>query len=231
MVYIQKLLVSYTGLPHQSRPDLCFDVLDLSTSVQLSEAKTQSKLNKVIRKAKNNSYRIKYPNLESLKNIELILYTDASYANLSDRVSSAGGYVIFLRGQNGKNCPISWSSKKIRRVVKSTLAAEALSLVDGLDACYFVRSILQEMIKLNAGESIPINCFTDNKSLCQNIHSTKLISEKRLCLDLASIKESVSLGDITVTWIKTSSQISDCLTKAGADFHPLIKVLSTGKGP
>ncbi|CAG2191491.1 unnamed protein product [Mytilus edulis] len=84
----------------QSRPDLCFDVLDLSTSVQLSEAKTQSKLNKVIRKAKNNSYRIKYPNLESLKNIELILYTDASYANLSDRVSSAGGYVIFLRGQN-----------------------------------------------------------------------------------------------------------------------------------
>ena len=54
----------------QSRPDLCFDVLDLSTSVQLSEAKTQSKLNKVIRKAKNNSYRIKYPNLESLKNIE-----------------------------------------------------------------------------------------------------------------------------------------------------------------
>ncbi|CAG2223736.1 unnamed protein product [Mytilus edulis] len=119
----------------QSRPDLCFDVLDLSTSVQLSEAKTPSK------------------------------------------------------------------------------------------------SIYQEMIKLNAGESIPIKCFTDNKSLCQNIHSTKLISEKRLCLDLASIKESVSLGDITVTWIKTSSQISDCLTKAGADFHPLIKVLSTGKGP
>ncbi|CAC5410126.1 unnamed protein product [Mytilus coruscus] len=215
----------------QSRPDLFFDVLDLSTSIQLSEAKTQSKLNKIIRKAKNNSYRIKYPNLESLKNIELILYTDASYANLSDHVSSAGGYVIFLLGQNGKNCPISWSSKKIRRVVKSTLAAEALSLVEGLDACYFVRSILQEMIKLNAGESIPIKCFTDNKSLCQNIYSTKLISEKWLCLDLASIKESVSLGDITVTWIKTSSQISDCLTKAGADFHPLIKVLCTGKGP
>ncbi|CAG2236150.1 unnamed protein product [Mytilus edulis] len=110
-------------------------------------------------------------------------------------------------------------------------AAEALPLVDGLDACNFVRSILQEMIKLNARESIPIKCFTDNKFLCQNIHSTKLISEKRLCLDLASFKESVSLSDITVTWIKSSCQISDCLTKAGADFHPLIKVLSTGKGP
>ncbi|KAG1681910.1 Retrovirus-related Pol polyprotein from transposon RE2 [Nymphon striatum] len=215
----------------QSRPDLCFDVLDLSTLGELSETKLQSKLNKVIRKAKNNLYRIKYPSLGSLENIELILYADASYANLSDRVSSAGGYVIFLRGQNGNMCPISWSAKKIRRVVKSTLAAEALSLVEGLDACYFVRSILQEMIQIKKGHSIMIKCFTDNKSLCQNIHSTKLISEKRLCLDLASIKESVSQGDITVTWIKTSSQISDCLTKAGADFHPLIKVLNTGKGP
>ncbi|KAG1681692.1 Retrovirus-related Pol polyprotein from transposon RE2 [Nymphon striatum] len=215
----------------QSRPDLCFDVLDLSTLGELSETKLQSKLNKVIRKAKNNLYRIKYPSLGSLENIELILYADASYANLSDRVSSAGGYVIFLRGQNGNMCPISWSAKKIRRVVKSTLAAEALSLVEGLDACYFVRSILQEMIQIKKGQSIMIKCFTDNKSLCQNIHSTKLISEKRLCLDLASIKESVSQGDITVTWIKTSSQISDCLTKAGADFHPLIKVLNTGKGP
>ena len=32
--------------------------------------------------------------------------------------------------------------------MKSTLAAEALALVEGLDACYFVKSILQEMIKV-----------------------------------------------------------------------------------
>ncbi|CAG2247668.1 unnamed protein product [Mytilus edulis] len=140
----QEIVGQLHWIATQNRPDLRFDVWDLSTSFTASEAKTQSKLNKV-RKAKNNSYRIKHPNLESPRNIELILYTDASYANLSDHVSSSGGYVIFLF--------------------------------------------------------------------------------------LASIKESVSLGDITVTWIKTSSQISDCLTEAGADLHPLIKVLGTGKGP
>ncbi|CAC5379706.1 unnamed protein product [Mytilus coruscus] len=107
----------------QSRPDLCFDVLDLSTLGELN----------------------------------------ASYANLSDRVSSAGGYVIFLQGQNGNMCPISWSAKKIRRFVKSTLDAEALSLVEGLDACYFVRSILQEMIQFKTGQPIMIKCFTDKK--------------------------------------------------------------------
>ena len=215
----------------QSRPDLSFDVLDLSTYTDWSDSKLLSKINKVIRKAKNNQYRVAFPSLESLEDLELLLYTDASHANLSDRYSSAGGYIIFLRGRNGRTCPISWAAKKIRRVVKSTLAAEALSLVEGLDACYFVRSILHEMVKIKQGQSIPIKCFTDNKSLFQNVHSTKLISEKRLRLDLASIKESVNSGNISVTWVKTSHQISDCLTKAGADFHMLIDMLREGKAP
>ena len=209
----------------QSRPDLCYDVLDLATSCDLSDSKLRWKVNKVVRKAKYNQYKIAFPYLESLEGMDLLLYTDASHANLSDRFSSAGGYIIFLKGKNGKICPVSWRSSKIKRVVKSTLATEALSLVEGLDACYFVRSILQEMFKV---QDIKIKCFTDNKSLCQNIHSTKLISEKRLHMDLASIKESVSTGDISVSWVQTSNQISDCLTKAGADFHRLIEFLKTG---
>ena len=170
-----------------------------------------------------------FPSVGSLEDSELLLFTDASYANLSDKVSSAGGYLIFLKGKNGSLCPISWASKKIKRVVKSTLAAEALALVEGLDACYFVRSILHEMIQVKHGNEIPIKCYTDNKSLSENIHSTKLISEKRLRLDLASIKESVNVGDIEVIWVRTSKQISDCLTKAGADFRNLVEVLS-GQG-
>ena len=211
----------------QSRPDLCFDVLDLATVCDLSDLKLKTKINKVVRKAKNNQYKLIYPSLESSEGLELLLFCDASYANLSDRYSSAGGHLIFLKGKNGKICPVSWGSKKIRRVVKSTLAAEALSLVEGIDACYFVRSMLQEMFKV---KDVIIRCFTDNKSVCQNIHSTKLISEKRLRMDLASVKESVSTGDISVSWIQTSNQISDCLTKAGSDFHRLIDVLRTGQG-
>jgi len=163
----------------QSRPDLSFDVIDLATYCDLDDPKLRTKINKAVRKALCNQYNIVFPYLGNIEDIELLLYTDASYANLSDRFSSAGGYLIFMKGKNGKVCPIAWSAKKIKRVVKSTLAAEALSLVEGLDACYFVRSMLQEMFRV---KDIPIKCFTDNKSLCQNIHSTKLISEKRLRL-------------------------------------------------
>lgn len=99
--------------------------------------------------------------------------------------------------------------------MKSTLAAEALSLVEGLGVCYYVKSILQEIFNLETKQSIPFKCYTDNESLCQNIHSTKLISEKRLRLDLANVEQRVDQGDVFVTWIKTSCQISDCMTKIG----------------
>ena len=211
------------------KPNVYFlHLVDVATRFSLA-AVVRKKTPEVITE-KYNQYKIIFPCLENIEGMELLLFTDASYANLSDRFSSAGGYVIFLKGKNGSLCPISWGAKKIKRVVKSTLAAEALSLVEGLDACYFVRSILHEMYNVKAGQNIMIKCYTDNKSLCQNIHSTKLISEKRLRMDLASIKESVSAGDISVTWVQTSNQISDCLTKAGADFHRLIEVLKTGKG-
>ena len=60
---------------------------------------------------------------------KLVVYTDASYENLPDGVSSAGGNIIFIVGENNRCCPISWCSNKIKRVVKSTIAAEALSLI------------------------------------------------------------------------------------------------------
>ena len=56
-------------------------------------------------------------------------YADASFANLQGG-KSRGGFIILLVDTNGKCCPILWQSRAIRRVVKSTLAAETLSLVE-----------------------------------------------------------------------------------------------------
>ena len=66
--------------------------------------------------------------------MKLVVFSDASHANLPDRYSSAGGYIIFLIGNNKRSCPLAWEAKKIRRVVKSTLAAETLALVEAVDS-------------------------------------------------------------------------------------------------
>ena len=116
--------------------------------------------------------------------------------------------------------------RKIRRIVKSTLAAETLSMVDGLDMALFVEHMLTEITK----RKVPIECFIDNKSLFDNIHSTKLVDEKRLRIDIASIKQMKERHEISsVRWITSDKQLANCLTKRGASTKELLSVLENGK--
>ena len=143
--------------------------------------------NKIIKKVRGELTKIRFPNLGDPKDLHIALYANASNANLSDGVSNAEGYVVFFMGEDGRCCPLSWSSRKVRRVVKSTIAAETLALVDGLDMA-----------------RIPICCYIDNKSLFGNIYSTKLVDEKRLRIDIASIRQVIDRGEVAhVKWINT----------------------------
>ena len=52
---------------------------------------------------------------------------------MSNGGSSVGGHFILLVGRNKRSVVIAWSCSKIKRVVKSTLAAEMLSLSEALE--------------------------------------------------------------------------------------------------
>ena len=62
--------------------------------------------------------------------------------NLKDGASQ-GGHDILV-GKNGTYCPISWHSKRIRRVVKSTFTAETLAVQEGTENCHILRFIIDE---------------------------------------------------------------------------------------
>ncbi len=47
------------------------------------------------------------------------------------------GALIGLIGEGGKFSPLCWQSKKIRRVMRSTLAGETLALSDGIENAIF----------------------------------------------------------------------------------------------
>ena len=105
-----------------SRPDCSFDSCVLSTSQSNPTAKDINEANKSLRNMKSSKFAIKFPKLDSAS-IRIAVFSDASFGNLRDG-SSQGGHIIFLYDKY-KNCsPIGWSSKKIKRVVRSTLAAE-----------------------------------------------------------------------------------------------------------
>ena len=230
MSLLRESIGQFNWVATQSRPDISYDVMDLSMSIKNAKIEHLSQANKVLKKLKGENSVILFPRLGKLEDIRLAVFSDASYANLSDGVSSAEGYVILMIGSNGKCCPIAWTSRKIRRVVKSTIAAETLAMVDGLDMTLYLVATLQEVLGYPVNsDSIPINCYIDNKSLYENIYSTKLVSEKRLRIDIASVKQMIERKEIDkVQWVKTSQQISDCLTKRGANCKKLLDIIKQG---
>ena len=120
------------------------------------------KVNKCVRRLKNEEVILKFPSLGNIENVKMVCFSDASFANLKDG-SSQGAYISFLVGMDGNFAPLSWHSRKVRRVVKSTLGAETLALASGAESCILLRTLLAEILKTD--KLIPIVCKTDSKSL------------------------------------------------------------------
>ena len=81
-----------------------------------------------------------------------------------------------------------------------------------------------------ASFSVPIHCFTDSKTLCHAVKSTKQITDKRLSIDLPMIKEKLESKEINhINWISNENQLADCLTKRGANCEKLLATLRSAK--
>ena len=103
---------------------------------------------------------------------KVVVFTDASLCNINDGIGSTGGHIVWLVDCHGK-CPLAWHANKIKRVVRSTIAAETLSLQDGLESSFYYRKMLENIIGI-PHKTIPIIAYVDNKSVIESLHSTKL---------------------------------------------------------
>ena len=102
----------------------------------------------------------------------------APYCNLAEE-GSQGGFIVFLCNKDGKAAPIQWQLRKIRHVVKSTLAAEYLAEVEAAEACFLIKSQFAELLQASK-EEIIIECITDNLFLQDICYSTKNIENRKL---------------------------------------------------
>ena len=136
-----------------------------------------TRCNKIISKVKGIDLKLPYQKLQG--NLKIVVYTDASFGNLTDG-SSQGAYLIFLVGNNDWCNLLSWQSKRLKRIARSFLAAaEAIVMLDGLEATSYISEPLKETYK---NYKIPIEVYTDNKfyynlanMLQTNIHVSILV--------------------------------------------------------
>ena len=171
---------------------------------------------------KSIEVNLHYPNLGNPKNFDVIAYSDATYASLADG-SSQGGFVILIKGENDMIAPVLWQSKKLDRVTKSPLASETLAASEAADAGCLIASMLAEIFKSSKVKKV--KCFSDNKSLCEAVATSKIPQDRRLRVDIARIREMISKAEIDLTWVPGHQQLADCLTKRGASSTKLLEVL------
>lgn len=213
----------------QSRPDVIFDASNLTSNIKNATVQTIHEANRIVCKLKSKKVILNFQHLGRDSALKMIVFSDASFGNLSDG-GTQGGHLITLMGENGKFSPLSWQSKKVKRIVRSTLAGETLAMSDGIDNSIFLSTLFSELTTGDAEHALPIICVTDNHSLVDAIKSTKPVSEKRLRLEISGIKELIQTQRVErIQWCNTKEQLADCLTKKGASTCQLLKALSEGQ--
>ena len=197
-------------LATQTRPDLSYSVSSLGSSLKEACVRHILKANKLINYCKMHQASLFFPKL-NISNIKVKCYADASYGKLPDGGSQGGIFVELLSEE--KTCPISWQSKRIKRVVDNVMAAEALAMKEALDEGFLVKSLLEEL--LNQNQRIELEGITDSKALHESVHSTKSANDRRLRIDLTILREYLLNENCKFKWVSTQDQLADILTKEG----------------
>jgi hypothetical protein len=209
----------------QTRPDIAFDVCQLSSVFDKAKVDDLLRANKVVKKIKSECVTLRYPRLGDLKDCSIECYSDASFGNL-DNGGSQGGYVVFIVDRCGRKCPVTWQSRRVRRVVKSTLAAETLALLDSSEAGVYIGRLLAGI--LNVPTSVfPVKCFVDNRSLVDALYSTKAVEDKYLRINVAVLRDMLSKRDLaSISWVRSTHQLANVLTKRGASGASLLAAIT-----
>ena len=212
----RSLVGQLNWLMTQTRPDISFETCDLSVSYNRATVEHLLRLNKLVCRVQATHLKILFPRRFSLETGFIESFSDAAFANLEGG-GSQGGFVIFSVSSDGARCPLLWQSRKVRRVVKSTLAAETLALLEAAEAAVFLSRIVQEI----TGLELQIFCKVDNKGLVDSVNSCKNVDDKRLRIDMLAREEIAE-----VSWVSSAAQLADCLTKRGASSERLRAALS-----
>ena len=209
----------------QTRPDMAYYTCIASTTLNSATIGDLKLVNKSIDYMKKNKLTLRYPKLD-LSIVSIVVFCDAAYGNLRDG-SSQGAHIAFLASRDGRCCPLTWQSKKIKRVVKSSLAGESWAMIEAIETCELIEVMLKEILKIN----VPIICVTDCNSLFNELQTSNTIEDKGLRIPIGGLRRKLKDNEFVVKWVEKGKQLADPLTKAGASSTLLREVLSNGSFP
>jgi hypothetical protein len=191
------------------QPEASFD-LSYAAQVNNPTENDAKALNKRIQwQIENSSRGLTFVKLDQ-ESLQLLVFTDASFANNRD-LSSQIGYVLVLTDSANKANIIHWSSIKCKRVTRSVLASELYAIVNGFD----IGAVIKATIDLQLKIEIPLILCTDSKSIYECLVKLGTTQEKRLMIDIMCLRQAYERREIAeVKWIDGNNNPADSMTKS-----------------
>jgi hypothetical protein len=202
-----------------TRPDLAAKVGQLQSKVPIATVETLLEANKVLKEAlETSTTSIMFPSVD-LKTLTFCGFSDASFASNTRDNSYQGSLILststsLVLNQQTFIAPLAWSSKKIQRVVRSTLSAEACAMSKNLDRLSWIRDVNWRIPKEVLRSAPAAVAVTDCKSMfdLSTRTATPACEELRTTLECLLIKERLD-ENCTMRWVNTGAMLADCLTK------------------
>ena len=235
----------------QTRPDVMVNVSMAAQSMGSPKIRDVVNLNKTVKMLKETSEAtwrfVAHPKLK-LNDVVVCVFADSSFAN-TEGLKNQCGYVVTItlsEIREGGPTPLfvlETYSGSIKRVCRSTLAAESNGFLTGCEAGEYVRALLMEFkhptenfntLEREYAKS-KLLCMTDAKSLESTLNKDcGQPTDKRVRILVAQIKELI--GENTYEddeaafahWLDTSQMLADVLTKVGCEREPLLAALHDG---
>ena len=174
------------------------------------------------------------------------MHSDAAWGNAKGERAQAGYVLAFaerglLENQSAVWSPFCWKSYKLHRVVPSTLGGEAQAFSCAAAQAEWMSLLLAEALHgsfdLRSCEPLlrktPMVGITDCKSLYDHVASLSSLSgvqDKRVCVDIAIIKQSTERADLKIRWAPSELMVCDALTKDKSGPADLLRaILSLGR--
>jgi hypothetical protein len=207
------------------QPEATFDLSFAAQAVGPPTKEQIEQLNKRLQwQFENSSRGLRFIKLD-LDSLQLVTFTDASFANNKDLMSQIS-YVIAIGNKNSNANILHWSSIKCKRVTCSVLASELYGIVHGFNIASAIKSTIEGMLQIN----LPLVIYTDSKSLYDCLVKLGTTQEKRLIVDILSLRQAYKRREITeIKWIKGSNNPADTMTKGSKACSALKALIDSNK--
>ena len=229
--------------------------VDLSARVSFSASASASPTyadlsyaNKLLRQAQRDCALPLIIHAIPLDKLTFGAFTDAAWAVRPDG-SSQGGFLVYaahsdlLDGAEAQMSIIDWKSWKLKRKVRSSLAAESQAMADTVDTLNFVRLFMAECIfpqslDLRRVDEIythlpPAHIITDCKSLFDALERSESaglgLADKRTAIEVTATRDQMRQTNISTKWVNSDRQLADILTKPTVPAHMIHHLQKTGR--